>query len=64
MSAPKLSEEQAAAVEMLGVSMAALAQSIQRLDELGLAPAEAFRAIGIEVPAMAAPMLNHLIRSA
>jgi hypothetical protein len=52
------------AVEQLKAAMIQLAECIQACDQEGLAPADAFRAAGIEVPGFAAPMLNSLLRHA
>lgn len=59
----ELTPEQLEVVGELGTALQALALTLDRADSLGLSPADSFRALGIDVPRFAAPMLNQLVRA-
>jgi hypothetical protein len=62
MGDTELTDEQIAGLQKLTTALDALGDAIVKCRENGLEPADAFRAAGIPIPAMAAPMLNQLFK--
>jgi len=58
-----VSEDQVPACVDLVVALDYLAKSLRSCKALGLEPATALRAIGIEIPAFAGPLLNSALSS-
>lgn len=57
----ELTEQQQEAVRELAGVLGVFHAAIVACKEAGLQPADAFRAAGIEIPAMAAPLVNQML---